>query len=211
MACGDPKARFAAVLLDPDLLASVPRRVAAMAGMDALSHALESFVSTARTPASVSLARRAFALLEPTVEAMASPPATPSVRARALVGAHLAGAAIERSMLGAAHAAANPLTARHGVPHGEAIALVLPAVVRFNADVVGELYRDLWPGGGSDLAARIEVLRAACGLPVTLDEAGAGGADAAELAALAAEEWTGGFNPRPADREAFEEVYAGLL
>lgn len=211
MACGDTKARFRAVLLDPDLLATTPERVAAAAGMDALSHALESFVSTARTSASVSLARRAFALLEPVVEAMARPPATPRARSHALLGAHLAGAAIERSMLGAAHAAANPLTARHGVPHGEAIGLVLPAVLRFNAAAVEDLYRELWPAGGRGLAARVEALRRAAGLPATLAEAGVDDPDPSELAARACDEWTGAFNPRPCDRKAFEEIYAQAL
>ena len=58
-----------------------------------------------------------------------------------LIGAHLAGAAIEASMLGASHACANPLTARYQVVHGVAVGLMLPHVIRFNAEAVDEHYR----------------------------------------------------------------------
>jgi len=60
-----------------------------------------------------------------------------------LLGAHYAGIAIEASMLGATHACANPLTARFGTPHGVAIAVMLPHVVRWNAEVVGDRYADM--------------------------------------------------------------------
>jgi len=211
MACGDPKARFRTVLLDPDLLASVPRRVAAAAGMDALSHALESHVTTVRSAASAQLSRRAFELLEPTVAALAAPPANAQVRAHALLGAHLAGAAIEASMLGGAHAAANPLTARHGVAHGEAVGLMLPHVLRFNAATASEHYRQLSPEGADGLARRIQAIRSELALPQQLSDVGIGARDIPAMAAAACDEWTGSFNPRPLDRTAFEELYAAAL
>jgi alcohol dehydrogenase len=212
MACGDPKARFRTVLLDPALLATVPRRVAAAAGMDALSHALESQVTSARTKASSPRSRQAFELLEASVEAVARPDSSAlDDRGRALLGAHLAGAGIEASMLGAAHAAANPLTARFGVPHGEAIGLMLPPVIRFNAAVAENLYAELWPAGSESLAGRVEAIRAAMGLPLALREFGVAASDLPSLAAGAAEERTGQFNPRPVDPRAFEELYASAL
>ncbi len=216
MACGDPKACFRAVILDPGLLATVPREVAAAAGMDALSHALESFVTTARTPTSAALSRRAFALLEPAVEQLAGdlpsdPPAARSARARAALGSHLAGAAIEASMLGGAHAAANPLTARHGVPHGKAVGLMLPSVIRFNRSTVEELYRQLATGGGEALAGRVEEIRDRIGLPASLGSLGIDAEDIPELAAAACAEWTGRHNPRPLAVSEFEELYAAAL
>ncbi len=212
MACGDPKARFQTVLLDPDLLTTVPRRVAASAGMDALSHALESHVTSARTSTSAPRSRRAFELLEPSLEAVARPDtSTPEERGKALLGAHLAGAAIEASMLGATHAAANPLTARFGVPHGEAIAVMLPAVIRLNAPTAEALYAEVWPGGGESLAARVEEIRAAMDLPSSLREFDIAAGDLPALAASASEERTGRFNPRPVDRQTFEELYASAL
>jgi alcohol dehydrogenase len=199
------------VILDPELLATVPAPVAATAGMDALSHALESFVTSARTAASATLSGRAFELLESSVEAMARPPASAADRGRALLGSYLAGAAIEESMLGAAHAAANPLTARHGVIHGEAIGLMLPSVIRFNSEVADTLYSELWPSGGEGLASRVEEIRGRLDLPSSLGEKDIDEGEIPRLAALACGEWTGGFNPRPVDRAGFEEIYAGAL
>ena len=68
MACGDHQARFRSVILDPGLLASVPTTVAAASGLDAVSHAVESFVTTRRNPVSNMLARKAWSLLESHIE-----------------------------------------------------------------------------------------------------------------------------------------------
>lgn len=210
MACGDLKARFRIVILDPELLATVPRQVAATAGMDALSHSLESYVTTARSPASVPQSRLAFQLLEPAIESVANATdeGSPDARRSALLGAHLAGAGIESSMLGAAHAAANPLTSRHGVAHGAAIGLMLPAVIRFNAVTEEALYRELWPAGSEALAKRVEQIRHNLGLPATLAAVGIGSDDIADLATRASDERTGRFNPRPLATADFEEMYA---
>ncbi|NUQ46640.1 MAG: iron-containing alcohol dehydrogenase, partial [Phycisphaerae bacterium] len=117
-----------------------------------------------------------------------------------LIGAHLAGAAIERSMLGAAHACANPLTARFGVVHGVAVGLMLPHVVRFNGDGDANPYADLWRDAG-ELAARLDAMLVAARLPRRLSEIGVPPAALPELAMQAARQWTAQFNPRPV-REA---------
>ncbi len=208
MACGDRKARFSAVLLDPDLLATAPRKVAAAAGIDALSHAVESFVTTRRTPISSLLARQAWTLLEGGFAAvLANPAAAVGARADVLLGAHLAGAAIEGSMLGAAHATANPLTAAYGITHGVAVALMLPHVVRWNAAVAEPLYRELVPAGAEALAARLAELTRLGGLPERLSDCGVEHLRLPELAERAAQEWTGTFNPRPASRADFLGLY----
>ncbi|MEO1370557.1 MAG: iron-containing alcohol dehydrogenase, partial [Acidobacteriota bacterium] len=120
MACGDKKARFHAVILDPDMLETVPRDIAAVTGIDALSHAVESYVTRRRNAISQLFARESWRLIErsfePSLEADGA-----DARADMLLGAHFAGAAIEASMLGAAHSCANPLTARYGVVHGTAV------------------------------------------------------------------------------------------
>jgi alcohol dehydrogenase len=132
-----------------------------------------------------------------------------------LLGAHYAGAAIEHSMLGATHACANPLTARHGTPHGVAIALLLPHVVRWNGPVVDQRYAELLgprtrarPGSAaSALASRLEALRAAGGLPGRLSDVGLTEGELPALAADAARQWTGRFNPRPFDPGAALALY----
>jgi alcohol dehydrogenase len=118
-------------------------------------------------------------------------------------------------MLGAAHACAHPLTARYGTTHGIAIALMLPHVVRWNAEQVGERYGELLRASGRDggadagsrLAARLEELARAGGLPASLREIGVPREDVAALAADAATEWTGTCNPRPFDAAAAQMLY----
>lgn len=217
MACGDPKARFHAVVLDPELLDTVPPRVTALAGLDAISHAIESYVSTAANPMSRLLAREAWVRLErsfePFVRARRAGETDSESAADLLLGAHLAGAAIEQSMLGAAHALANPLTARHGVPHGAAVLLTLPWVVRFNGEIarVRDDYRDLAQvvtgEGRGDLARHIETLRDVGELPTSLAELGIPQDELPRLAHDAAEQWTARFNPRPVDEKELSRIY----
>jgi alcohol dehydrogenase len=124
-----------------------------------------------------------------------------------LLAAHLAGAAVERSMLGAAHACANPLTARFAVPHGAAVGLMLPHVVRFNASAVAALYGELHRGDGSGFAARVGELCGLAGLPQRLREWEVPRESLGELAAEAAGQWTAGFNPRPVARPELLALY----
>ena len=114
--------------------------------------AVETWVTTARTPASDLYAREAFRLLESAYERVLAAPADLEARGATLLGAHWAGAAISASMLGATHACANPLTARYGTMHGVAIALLLPHVVRWNAGVAGARYAELLAATGRSRA-----------------------------------------------------------
>src|SRR5205814_9850678 len=103
MACGDAKALPRVAVLDPDLTATQPSKVAAATGIDAVAHAVESSASTRRNDISRKLSRAAWDLLEPAYERAVKDPTDADARQRMLLGAHLAGAAIENSMLGAAH------------------------------------------------------------------------------------------------------------
>jgi alcohol dehydrogenase len=145
MACGDLKARFRSVILDPSLTESVPKNVAAAAGIDAIAHAIESYVCTRRNAVSMMFAQKAWQLLLSSFESVLKDASDSEARSKMLLGAHLAGAAIENAMLGAAHACANPLTAHFGIAHGVAVALMLPAVVQFNGETAGTRYRGLGP------------------------------------------------------------------
>jgi len=221
MACGDIKARFRAVILDPCLLTSAPRAVAAATGMDAIVHAVESYVSTARNPMAQMFAREAWRLLEANFETVLNDRLEVDGWGRMLLGAHFAGQAIENAMLGAAHACANPLTARYGVVHGEAVGLMAPHVIRFNAGAVGSLYRDFVHAAGLDesgmgdpadlLASRVDALRAAANLPGRLSEYGVAPDRIADLAREAEPQWTGKHNPRPLSLADFEALYSAAL
>src|SRR5437764_14536495 len=143
MACGDKKASFRIALLDPMLTVTQPRGVTALTGIDAIAHALETYVTRSRNPASLAFSREAWSLLGENLAHVLDDPNDLDARGGMQLGACFAGLAIENSMLGAAHALANPLTAHYGITHGVAIGLVLPHVVRFNAAAVGPLYADL--------------------------------------------------------------------
>ncbi|HZT81642.1 MAG TPA: iron-containing alcohol dehydrogenase [Gemmataceae bacterium] len=217
MACGDRKAAFRATILDPEVTVSQPARVTAITGIDALAHAVESYVCTRRNPLSQMFARQAWALLELNLETVLRNPAHLEARGAMQVGAHFAGIAIENSMLGACHACANPLTAHYGLTHGVAIGILLPHVIRFNAAAVGALYADLAHEAGlvngdlsvaaEALARRVTDLMRAAGLPTTLSGCGVSATILPLLAEEAAEQWTGRFNPRPVGEAELLHLY----
>jgi alcohol dehydrogenase len=218
MACGDPQAAFRLAILDPALTLSQPRAITATAGFDAITHAVETYVTTKRNPLSEVFSREAWRLLEPNYETVLAKPDDLTARSAMQLGAYFAGAAIECSMLGATHACANPLTTHYGTTHGAALAMLLPTVVRWNKSVVAERYAELarlsggYSGSNQDeaseaLAHRLEQLAAAGGLQSSLSEAGVKQLDLPQLAEEAAKQWTGGFNPRPFDLAGALEVY----
>ena len=216
MACGDPAAAFRVAILDVNLTLTQPPRVAAVTGVDAVAHAVESFVSTAATPASRMLAREAWRLLATNLPRVLAGDGRLDVRGAIQLGAAWAGLAIENSMLGAAHALANPLTAAHGTVHGQAVGLALPHVVRFNAPAAEQAYAELLTVAGiaaregqaaAALAAWLDDLLTAAGLGRSLRAIGIAAPDIPSLAAAASTQWTGGFNPRPVTAAELAAIY----
>lgn len=201
MACGDPQAAFRVTILDPLLTVSQPADVTASAGYDALSHAVESFVCTNQTIVSRMYAREAFRLIESNFEKVLRDPNDVASRGAMLLGSYLAGAAIENSMLGATHACANPLTAHYGTTHGDAIAMLLQHVVRWNKGHAD--YDELRPY----LAERLKELAGVAGMPLDLRSAGVDASLFETLSKEAGEQWTGKHNPRPFDAAGAMEIY----
>ena len=208
MACGDKKAKFGTVILDPTLTKTLPRPIAASTAIDAIAHAVESFVSTKHNPMSRMFAQHAWELLNANFEACLEDNSA-KARSKMLFGAYLAGLAIENSMLGAAHACANPLTARYDIIHGVAVALMLPRVIRFNSPIAGGAYRELYPDG--DLADRITKLKQVGNLPNRLRDCPVqytiGTTELPTLAKAASTQWTAQFNPRPLNISDFIKLY----
>lgn len=216
MACGDPSAAARIAILDPALTLTAPRHVTAMAGFDAIAHAVETAVTTRRTPMSDTYSHQAWRLLNHFFERVLLHPTDLEARASMQLGAHFAGTAIEQSMLGAAHACANPLTARYNIVHGLALAILLPHVVRWNAQVAADRYAALLGSprrrtrdedAAESLARRLEDLAATAGLAVSLRDSGVDADALPALADLAAQQWTGSFNPRPFDAAGALEIY----
>lgn len=207
MACGDPHGIPTVSLLDPRLTASAPHRVTALAGMDALVHGLETAVTTAGNEASWALGMKAFVMLRKHLPEVLQRPDDLDARRMMLLGSSLAGEAIEASMLGAAHACANPLTARYGLPHGEMVGLMASHVVRFNGC---EAYARMAEAVGvaeDRFADDLQALQESCGLRVRLSDCGVPEGVLRELAEDAATQWTGRFNPVTVSVDGFEALY----
>ncbi len=223
MACGDPKAAARIAVLDPELTLSQPPRVTAGTGIDAIAHALETAVTTRRNPVSSIFSREAFRLTIHAIARVINSPNDLEARGAMLLGAAWAGTAIENSMLGAAHSAANPLTAQFGIAHGHAVGLMLPHVIRFNAEnpAAGQGYAELAHAAGFLdvrvdcaallLAERLENLMDVAGVSRSLRSFGAAERDIPRLAGEAARQWTAQFNPRPVRAADFEQLYAAAL
>jgi alcohol dehydrogenase len=223
MACGDKRAAFRASILDPELTLTQPPRVTALTGIDAISHALETYVTKRRNPMSLVFSREAWRHLAANFGRVLAEPTNLTARAEMQLGAALAGVAIENSMLGAAHALANPLTATYGIVHGEAIGIVLPHVIRHNGRVVGNWYGELvevsqQPSGGTrssnsteTLATFVAELARRAGLPGRLGERGVRSQELPTLAAAATQQWTGTFNPVAMTAGDFQVLYEAAL
>jgi alcohol dehydrogenase len=221
MACGDPKAAARIAILDPALTVSQPTRVAAFTGIDAISHAVETAVTRKRNGLSLMYSHEAFKLTVTSLPRILNKPDDLEARGQMLLGAALAGTAIENSMLGAAHAAANPLTAHYGIVHGQAVGMMLPLVVRFNGQdaVARQAYAELASapeiacvsdGHGpalEALIARLEWLLNIAKMPRSLADCGVKRSSIKTLAAEAAKQWTAGFNPRSVTERDFIELY----
>jgi len=225
MACGDPKAAPCVAILDPMLTVTQPRQVAACTGIDAVAHAVETAVTKKRNELSWLYSREAFRLTAANLDYILQQPDNLEARAAMQLGAAYAGTAIENSMLGAAHSAANPLTARFGIIHGQAVGVMLPHVVRFNAQqpdaaaIYAELarfaglaaWRDRAQQAVEALIARIESLLRAGQMPPSLSALSIPPFRLPKLAEEAAGQWTAQFNPRRITASDFEAIYAAAL
>jgi alcohol dehydrogenase len=225
MACGDPKAAPSVAILDPLLTLTQPRSVAACTGIDAIAHAVETAVTKRRNELSWLYSREAFQLTISNLEHVLQRPDNLESRAAMQLGAAYAGTAIENSMLGAVHSAANPLTAHFGIVHGQAVGMMLPHVVRFNAQqpesaaIYAQLARSADLAAESAraeqaveaLIAEIHSLLRVAQMPPSLSALNITRVEVAKLAAEAAGQWTAQFNPRPITASDFETIYAAAL
>lgn len=220
MACGDKRASCKIAILDPELTLTQPSQVTALTGIDAISHALETFVTTKRNSMSSFFSKESWRLLASNFHQVLTDPNDLDARASMQLGAAFAGLAIENSMLGASHALANPLTAEYDTSHGQAVGLMLPHVIRFNAVEFEELYEELYdscnPSNFADskgdkksdlLADAVQQFVRAAGLATQLNELGVEREKLGQLAGEAAKQWTGNFNPRPVDAESLLGIY----
>ncbi len=169
-------------LLDPELTRDLPSHVTAATGVDAMVHAIEAYASASpnNNPVSRALACEALRLMGASLERAVTLPQDMGARGDMLLGSLLAGQAFANSPVAAVHALAYPIGGHFKVPHGLSNALVLPHVLRFNAETAPKPYADLAPiafpqlaGLGTKEAAigfadELAALSLRCGLPENL-------------------------------------------
>jgi alcohol dehydrogenase class IV len=192
---GHASTRPAAAILDPDLTSGLPPGPTAATGMDALTHALESYLSVRANPWSASLALQAIRMIGEFLPRAVADGADAEARAQMLLAAHIAGLAMESTGLGACHAIGHAIGGRFGVAHGVVLTMVLPEVLSFSLPVCSERLAEVaFALGGGDTAASagrnaaaavlaVAELASSVGMGKRLADFGIGAADYEQIAA----------------------------
>lgn len=204
---------------DPALMVGMPQSLTAATGMDALTHAIEAYVSTAATPITDACALKAITLISDNLRQAVADGGDLKARENMAYAQFLAGMAFNNASLGYVHAMAHQLGGFYDLPHGVCNAVLLPHVQRFNAQVSAARLRDVAKamgvkvcaldaeqGAGAAISA-IEHLAAAIGIPAGLVELGAKVEDVPLLAANALKDACGLTNPRPASQAQIEAIF----
>ena len=170
-------------ILDPQLIATVPKGTAAACGIDAMVHALEAFISKAASPFSDLFAKEALRLIGGSIRDYVADRTNPVACEAMLTGSLFAGIAFSHARLGDVHAMSHPVSAYFDVPHGVANAILLPTVVEYNMPDAKDKYKYIYDCICSKpisddaftpdmLAAEIRVLNDELGIPSSLSETG---------------------------------------
>jgi alcohol dehydrogenase class IV len=205
-------------ILDPETTRTLPPLVAAATGMDAMTHAIEGYVSTQWNPHQDARSLQALRLIRENLERAVETPGDEDARGNMLIAANLA-ITIE---LGSVHAMSHPVGAVFGVPHGVANAIHLPHVIRFNAagaPDIADRYGDLadvlgveaGPDAGDALAEHVTELVGRLGLPTRLSEVGVPESGIPQLVDGAIGDGTTLLNPREAGEAEYEALYRDAL
>lgn len=202
-------------ILDPHLTATLPARLTATTGFDALSHCVEAYLSLGDHPMCDAVALGGLRLIGASLRRAFREPGDLGARG-AMMKAAMMGAVAFQKGLGAGQALAHPLSADHGMQQGLAKALCLPAVVEFNAAVCGERVADVAQalgvsGGAAGLIEALRSLRSELGLPGGLREAGVAEGALGALADKAAEDASVRTNPRACGRAELLALYQASL
>jgi alcohol dehydrogenase class IV len=163
-----------AALTDPLMTVSMPPKVTAQSGIDALVHATESYISKGASPASELFALRAIELVSRNVAAACENGKDLDLREKMQIGATMAMTAAMNSKLGLCHALAMPLCALYHMPHGQAVGMALPVVLAYNAPAAGPKMDDVFKAMGfaGDGFAQLEALLTRVGISARLADFG---------------------------------------
>ena len=141
MVCVDPKDIPVVAFVDPDMMSSMPKGLTAATGMDALTHAIEGYITAGAWELSDMFHIKAIEIIAKNLRAAVDN--TPEGREGMALGQYVAGMGFSNVGLGIVHSMAHPLGALYDTPHGVANAIILPTVMEYNAEATGEKYRDI--------------------------------------------------------------------
>ena len=204
---------------DPAMMVGKPAALTAATGMDALTHAIEAYVSTAATPITDGCALKAMSLIAENLRDAVGDGTDMEAREAMAYAQFLAGMAFNNASLGYVHAMAHQLGGFYDLPHGVCNAVLLPHVETFNAAVSAGRLRDVASAMGVNVSnmderqgaeaaiAAIRQLSADIGIPAGLAQLGMKEADIATLAANAMNDACGFTNPRPANQHEIEAIF----
>ena len=204
---------------DPSLMAAMPKGLTAATGMDALTHAVEAYVSTAATPITDACALKAIELISANLRTAVAQGDNMTARENMAYAQFLAGMAFNNASLGYVHAMAHQLGGFYDLPHGVCNAILLPHVSSFNASVCPARFKDIAHAMGVETqqldaekgaAAAITAIRklsADVGIPSGLVELGVKADDIPTLATNAMKDACGFTNPRPANQDEIEQIF----
>lgn len=208
---------------DPALMAAMPKSLTAATGMDALTHAIEAYVSIAATPITDACALKAISMIASNLRKAVNDGSNMAARENMAYAQFLAGMAFNNASLGYVHAMAHQLGGFYDLPHGVCNAVLLPHVQSFNASVcptrltdiaqaMGENTRGLSPEDGARLAiTAIRNLSRDIDIPAGLTALGVREEDFPTLAANALKDACGVTNPRRADQAQIEGIFRRAL
>ncbi|MEH6530805.1 MAG: L-threonine dehydrogenase [Photobacterium frigidiphilum] len=208
---------------DPELMLAKPASLTAATGMDALTHAIEAYVSTAATPITDAVAIKAMELIQAHLRTAVNDGQNLEAREQMAYAQFMAGMAFNNASLGYVHAMAHQLGGFYDLPHGVCNAVLLPHVQRYNAKVCPERLRDVAKAmgvnvesmtaeQGADAALEaIQVLSKDVGIPAGLKDLGAKNEDISILADNALKDACGFTNPKQATHEEISEIFAAAM
>lgn len=207
---------------DPALMAGMPPSLTAATGMDALTHAVEAYVSTASTPITDACALKAVDLISRHLRSAVANGGNAEAREQMAYAQFLAGMAFNNASLGYVHAMAHQLGGVYDLPHGVCNAVLLPHVQAFNAatsadrlaDVARAMGRSVSGGGQAGAEACLTAIRqlsADVGIPAGLSSLGVKAEDIPLLAANALKDACGLTNPRPASQQEIEALFRNAM
>ncbi len=220
--CADPHDIPIVAIVDPDMSMGMPKGLCAATGMDALVHAVEGFITKGAWEMTDMLHLKAIEIISRSLRAAVA--GDPKAREQMALGQYIAGMGFSNVGLGIVHSMAHPLSALYDIPHGKACAMMLTAVLKFNAPATGEKYRDLAKAMGVqnvDGMSKEEYQKAAIDaiqqladdveIPKSLLEAGVKEEDIQFLAESAAKDACTPGNPRDVSQAEIEDIYRSIL